>query len=125
MIPPALTRSRTALQAESQIFATSGSDRSVALYDLRSSTPIRKIVMQTACNSIAWNPMEPLNFVAANEDCNLYSYDMRKLTGATCVHEVRGPLRLPCLTHTRCLHALPRADLRARRAGLHVGGDGR
>ena len=77
------------MQAESQVLSSSGSDRSVVLYDLRSSTPIRKIVMQTATNAMAWNPMEPLNFVVANEDCNLYSYDMRNLGRAMCVHEVR------------------------------------
>jgi DDB1- and CUL4-associated factor 13 len=76
-------------QAEPDIFATAGSDRSIVLYDLRHSTPLRKLVMQTRVNSVAWNPMEPLNFVAANEDCNLYSYDMRKLDTASCVHEVR------------------------------------
>lgn len=35
--------------------------------------------------------MEPLNFVVANEDCNLYSFDMRKLDAAFCVHEVPPP----------------------------------
>ena len=45
--------------------------------------------MQTRCNALAWNPMEAFNFTVANEDCNLYSYDMRKLTAATCVHKVR------------------------------------
>jgi DDB1- and CUL4-associated factor 13 len=78
----------TPLQAESQVLSSSGSDRSVVLYDLRSGTPLRKLVMQTSSNAIAWNPMEPLNFVVANEDCNLYSYDMRRLDRATCVHEV-------------------------------------
>lgn len=73
--------------AEPEIFATTGSDRSVALYDLRHNTPIRKLVMQTRSNALAWNPMEPLNFVVANEDCNLYTYDMRKLDIASCVHE--------------------------------------
>jgi WD repeat and SOF domain-containing protein 1 len=76
------------LQAESQILSSSGSDRSVVLYDLRSGVPLRKVVMQTSSNALAWNPMEPLNFVVANEDCNLYSYDMRRLDRATCVHEV-------------------------------------
>jgi hypothetical protein len=71
------------------VLSSSCSDRSIVLYDLRNSSPIRKIVMQTVTNAMAWNPMEPLNFVVANEDCNLYSYDMRKLSGATCVHEVR------------------------------------
>ena len=32
--------------AEPDVLASAGSDRSVALYDLRSGTPIRKIVMQ-------------------------------------------------------------------------------
>ena len=82
------------LQADPEVFATAGSDRSVALYDLRHSTPVRKIVMQTKTNAMSWNPMEPLNFVVANEDCNLYSYDMRKLDTAFCVHEVRPPLVL-------------------------------
>ena len=58
--------------AEADIFATTGSDRSIALYDLRTSTPIRKLVMQTRCNALAWNPMEAFNFTVANEDCNLY-----------------------------------------------------
>eukprot|EP00959_Pyramimonas_sp_CCMP1952_P261074 5458632-Pyramimonas_sp.AAC.1 len=50
--------------------------------------------MQNKTNAIAWNPMEAFNFTAANEDCNLYSYDMRKLDIATCIHQdfvsVRG-----------------------------------
>jgi hypothetical protein len=33
--------------------------------------------------------MEAFNFVVANEDCNLYTYDMRKLGTAATVHKVR------------------------------------
>mmetsp|Transcript_37850 Transcript_37850/g.84390 ORF Transcript_37850/g.84390 Transcript_37850/m.84390 type:complete len:450 (-) Transcript_37850:359-1708(-) len=73
--------------AEADVFATTGSDRGIALYDLRISTPIRKLIMQTRSNALAWNPMEAFNFTVANEDCCLYSYDMRKLTSATCVHK--------------------------------------
>ncbi|KVI07632.1 Quinonprotein alcohol dehydrogenase-like-superfamily [Cynara cardunculus var. scolymus] len=43
--------------------------------------------MQTKTNSIAWNPMEPMNFTAANENCNCYSFDARKLEEAKCVHK--------------------------------------
>jgi hypothetical protein len=89
------------VQADSQVLGTSGSDRSVMLYDLRSAAPLRKLVLQTATNAMAWNPMEPLNFVVANEDCNLYSYDMRKLSGATCVHEVRAALRATACSRAR------------------------
>lgn len=72
---------------EPNILATSASDRSITIYDLRLSSPARKIIMRTKTNSIAWNPMEPMNFTAANEDCNCYSYDARKLDEARCVHK--------------------------------------
>jgi WD repeat and SOF domain-containing protein 1 len=71
---------------EPNLLATSASDRSIAIYDLRMSSPARKVIMQTKTNSIAWNPMEPLNFTAANEDGNCYSYDTRRLDEAKCVH---------------------------------------
>jgi len=73
--------------AEPDIFATTGSDRSVSLYDLRSRSPLRKLIMQTRANAVAWNPIEAFNFTVASEDCNLYSFDMRRLSGATCVHQ--------------------------------------
>lgn len=37
-------------------------------------------------NGIAWNPMEAFNFTLANEDHNLYTFDMRKLDFARNVH---------------------------------------
>ena len=108
--------------AEPDLLASTASDRSLVLYDLRSSTPIRKLVMQarpvlaahaaapaghasagparcpgaavsrgclqTRSNSVAWNPMEAFNLTLANEDCSLYTYDIRKLKSAACVHQV-------------------------------------
>ncbi|KAL4620469.1 hypothetical protein ACB092_06G156200 [Castanea dentata] len=68
------------------LLATSASDRSITLYDIKMTVPIKKLIMQTKTNSIAWNPMEPMNFTAANEDGNCYSYDLRKLNEATMVH---------------------------------------
>ncbi|KAK4577647.1 hypothetical protein RGQ29_027954 [Quercus rubra] len=68
------------------LLATSASDRSITLYDIKTTIPIKKLIMQTKTNSIAWNPMEPMNFTAANEDGNCYSYDLRKLNEATMVH---------------------------------------
>jgi hypothetical protein len=44
---------------------------------------------QTRSNALCWNPMEAFNFTAANEDCCLYTFDMRKLSSARCVHKVR------------------------------------
>ncbi|XP_058095796.1 uncharacterized protein LOC131241136 [Magnolia sinica] len=73
--------------AEPDVLATSASDRSITLYDLRMSSPARKLIMKTKTNAISWNPREPMNFTAANEDCNCYSYDSRKLNEAKCVHQ--------------------------------------
>lgn len=39
-------------------------------------------------NKVAWNPREPFNFVLANEDYNLYSFDMRNLDKALLIHKV-------------------------------------
>jgi len=64
---------------EYNILATTGSDRTVALYDIRNSTPLRKVTLAMKSNGIAWNPMEAFNFTLANEDSNLYTFDMRRL----------------------------------------------
>lgn len=73
--------------AEPDLFAATSSDRGIVLYDIRSSTPVRKVVMQMKSNAVSWNPMEPLNFTVANDDSCLYSYDMRNLSMSTCVHK--------------------------------------
>ncbi|KAF4352007.1 uncharacterized protein LOC115699717 [Cannabis sativa] len=72
---------------EPNVLATTATDRGIVLYDLRTSKEVTKIIMRTRTNSIAWNPMEPINFTAANEDSNCYSYDARKLSEAKCVHK--------------------------------------
>ncbi|KAF9423753.1 rRNA-processing protein sof1, partial [Entomortierella beljakovae] len=69
-------------QTETSILASTGSDRTIILYDLRTSQPITKLVLAMRTNSIAWNPMEAFNFMAANEDHNVYGFDMRKMDKA-------------------------------------------
>ena len=64
---------------ETTILATCGSDRSVTLYDIRQSSPLKKIILSMRSNAVAWNPMEAFHFTTANEDNNLYTFDMRKL----------------------------------------------
>lgn len=73
---------------EVEVLGSTGTDRSVAFYDLRSETPIRKLIMQTRCNALSWNPMEAMTYVIANEDCNLYTFDLRRLDAAKTVHKV-------------------------------------
>ena len=73
--------------AESCLLASTDNARGVCLYDLRSSQPMRKFLLAGNSNKSAWNPREPMNFVLANEDNNLYSFDMRKLDKALMVHK--------------------------------------
>lgn len=66
-------------QIETSILASTATDRSIILYDLRTSSPLSKVTLALASNAIAWNPMEAFNFAVANEDHNIYIFDMRKL----------------------------------------------
>mmetsp|Transcript_119991 Transcript_119991/g.340163 ORF Transcript_119991/g.340163 Transcript_119991/m.340163 type:complete len:445 (+) Transcript_119991:67-1401(+) len=72
--------------AEPALIASTAVDRSVALYDLRGNTAIRKVILKMRSNAVCWNPMEPVNFTVANEDCSLYTFDMRNLSVARYRH---------------------------------------
>jgi len=52
---------------ESSILASTATDRNIVLYDLRTSTPLSKTILNFASNKISWNPMEAMNFAVANE----------------------------------------------------------
>ncbi|KAJ2162238.1 Protein sof1 [Coemansia sp. RSA 552] len=69
-------------QTEVNVLASSGTDRSIILYDLRTSSPLAKLVMTLGTNAIAWNPMEAFMFATANEDHNVYTFDMRRMDHA-------------------------------------------
>jgi WD repeat and SOF domain-containing protein 1 len=68
--------------AETSLFASAATDRAIVLYDTRSTNPLKKLVLEMSTNSLCWNPMEPYYFAAANEDHNVYVFDMRKLDRA-------------------------------------------
>ncbi|KAJ6787191.1 hypothetical protein PWT90_05579 [Aphanocladium album] len=69
-------------QVETSILASCSTDRSVVLYDLRTSTPVAKTVLNFATNRIAWSPMEAFNMATASEDHNVYLFDMRRFDRA-------------------------------------------
>lgn len=69
-------------QTETSLIASSGTDRTLILYDLRATSPITKLITDLKTNAISWNPMEAFNFAAGSEDHNVYIYDMRKLNRA-------------------------------------------
>ncbi|OCL01481.1 U3 small nucleolar RNA associated protein [Glonium stellatum] len=69
-------------QTETSILASTATDRAVILYDLRTSSPLHRTVLTLASNAISWNPMEAFNFAVANEDHNIYIFDMRQMKRA-------------------------------------------
>ena len=69
-------------QTETSILASTAMDRSVIMYDLRTSSPLSKLVLRLASNAVSWNSMEAFNFAVANEDHNVYIFDMRKMDRA-------------------------------------------
>lgn len=73
--------------SETSVLASTGADCSITLYDIRGNTPLRKTVLKNKSNALAWNPREPMFFTVANEDSNLYTFDLRKLTEAFRVHK--------------------------------------
>ncbi|KAH7320949.1 WD40-repeat-containing domain protein [Stachybotrys elegans] len=69
-------------QVETSILASCATDRSIVIYDMRTSTPVTKTVLKFASNRVAWNPMEAFNLATASEDHNVYIFDMRKFDRA-------------------------------------------
>jgi WD repeat and SOF domain-containing protein 1 len=72
--------------SETMLCGTTGNDRSVILYDARSNSAAHRIVLTMKSNDLAWNPREPMNFTLANEDSNLYTFDMRNMSEARKIH---------------------------------------
>lgn len=71
---------------ETHLLGSCASDRSIMLYDIRERHPMRRVVLDMRSNTICWNPMEAFVFTAANEDENLYTFDLRNLKKASTVH---------------------------------------
>ncbi|EQK97440.1 hypothetical protein G6O67_000196 [Ophiocordyceps sinensis] len=67
---------------ETSVLASCSTDRSVVIYDLRTSTPVTKTTLKFATNRIAWSPMEAFNMATASEDHNVYLFDMRRFDRA-------------------------------------------
>lgn len=72
---------------QTDVIASAASDRSIALYDIRQETPLRKLILAMRSNAVAWNPMEAMHFTVANEDHNLYTFDMRRFDKAMLIHK--------------------------------------
>lgn len=84
-------------QVEQSVLASTGSDRSVVIWDVRLSTPVTKTVLKFASNGLSWNPMEAFNLAVANEDHNCYIFDVRKFDRALNVLKGHVAVSLCCI----------------------------
>eukprot|EP01132_Coremiostelium_polycephalum_P006105 gene6105-7608_t len=71
---------------ETDLLASCTSERAIILYDIRQNSPAQKLITNMRSNSIAWNPTESYMIALANEDENVYQYDIRNLNKAITVH---------------------------------------
>ncbi|XP_014260761.1 DDB1- and CUL4-associated factor 13 [Cimex lectularius] len=72
---------------ERHLLGTCAGDRSTVFYDIREKGPVRRVVLSMRSNQLAWNPMEAYTYTVANEDYNLYTFDMRRLSSAVTIHK--------------------------------------
>ncbi|TKA56856.1 hypothetical protein B0A53_01257 [Rhodotorula sp. CCFEE 5036] len=74
-------------KSETSVLASSGSDRTVCLYDLRSGKALGRVAMQMRVNQLVFNPLQPPVLLCASEDHNLYTFDMRNLSTTTQIYK--------------------------------------
>lgn len=73
--------------AERNLLAHCSADRGIGLFDIRTGTALKKVVLRMRSNCLEWNPMEPMNLVVGNEDYQAYTFDMRKLDQPTRIYK--------------------------------------
>ncbi|KAG8787363.1 rRNA-processing protein sof1 [Ceratobasidium sp. 428] len=73
--------------SESSVLATTGSDRTLTLYDIRTGKAERRLVMQMRANALSWCPTFPTTLLLASEDHNLYTFDVRSLASPTQIYK--------------------------------------
>mmetsp|Transcript_9398 Transcript_9398/g.34876 ORF Transcript_9398/g.34876 Transcript_9398/m.34876 type:complete len:506 (-) Transcript_9398:2017-3534(-) len=64
---------------EQHLLAVTSRDRSVAIYDTRSSSIAQRFKMKMRSNDITFNPYNPFRFSIANDDWNAYTFDIRNI----------------------------------------------
>jgi WD repeat and SOF domain-containing protein 1 len=96
---PASTETITCVRfnlSETSVLASAGTDRTMTLYDIRTGKAERRLVMQMRVNALAWSPIYPTVILAASEDHNLYTFDVRSLSSPTQIYKGHVAAVLSC-----------------------------
>ncbi|KAG9119232.1 rRNA-processing protein sof1 [Ceratobasidium sp. 392] len=70
--------------SESSVLATTGTDRTMTLYDIRTGKAERRLMR---ANALSWCPTFPTTLLLASEDHNLYTFDVRSLASPTQIYK--------------------------------------
>eukprot|EP01117_Protostelium_nocturnum_P009176 TRINITY_DN3284_c1_g1_i2.p1 TRINITY_DN3284_c1_g1~~TRINITY_DN3284_c1_g1_i2.p1 ORF type:complete len:388 (-),score=118.73 TRINITY_DN3284_c1_g1_i2:470-1633(-) len=73
-------------KVQTNLVAATAMDRSICFFDTRADTAIKRFFLPMNSNAISWNPIQPYYFVVANEDHNLYTFDIRNTQRANVIH---------------------------------------
>ncbi|PPQ99321.1 hypothetical protein CVT24_009189 [Panaeolus cyanescens] len=82
--------------SEPSVLASTGSDRTFTLYDIRTGKAERRIIMQMQTNALAWSPTFPTTVLMASEDHNLYTFDIRKLDTPSMIYKAHVAAVMSC-----------------------------
>jgi DDB1- and CUL4-associated factor 13 len=72
---------------ETNLIACTSMDRGIYLYDIRGKTALQKTILLNKSSALCWNPQEPFNLTAGNEDGNAYTFDTRKFDQIKVIHK--------------------------------------
>lgn len=66
-------------QTEQNLLLATAKNREIFLLDLRTKNIVSKTCLPERAESPSWNPMKPMFFCVASNDCNSYVFDIRKM----------------------------------------------
>lgn len=72
---------------EQHLVVCTSIDRGIFVYDCRQRSLLAKVSLLNKSSTVCWNPIEPFNFVAGNEDGNGYGFDMRRLEKPSMIYK--------------------------------------
>jgi WD40 repeat protein len=82
--------------SEPSVLASTGSDRTFTLYDIRTAKAERRVVMHMQSNALSWCPTFPTSLLLASEDHNLYTFDIRHLSAPSQIYKAHVAAVMSC-----------------------------
>eukprot|EP01012_Entosiphon_sulcatum_P057671 TRINITY_DN81498_c0_g1_i1.p1 TRINITY_DN81498_c0_g1~~TRINITY_DN81498_c0_g1_i1.p1 ORF type:complete len:464 (+),score=103.46 TRINITY_DN81498_c0_g1_i1:28-1392(+) len=66
-------------KSQTNLLACASRDRAICIYDTNTERAAQKVVLEQKTRQLCWNPMEPTDFIAANDNGEIFLFDCRRL----------------------------------------------